>query len=215
MMEVFSSPKPVAFAIASVLIAIAPGPAVVYLLTQTLSRGRHAGLVSVGGVALGSLMNATAACLGLAAVLATSATAFFVLRMVGAAYLVFLGVKALRTTAGRRGLEAPPGGQSVAVFRDAVLVAFLNPKTTFFYVALLPQFVDLHARSPLTQSLNLAGIFIAITVLTNTLYVLAASGLRAAIAERSVWAQYGGYLSAGAFIALGIYAAVAGPRLAR
>src|SRR5215813_6915238 len=95
----FIPPKLLTFVIASVILAIVPGPAVVYLMTQTLSRGRRAGLASVAGVALGNLMNAGVASCGLAAILATSATAFSVVKLAGAAYLIWLGIKALRNKA--------------------------------------------------------------------------------------------------------------------
>ncbi len=85
-----------AFLIASTILAVTPGPGVIYVVTRTLSRGRQAGLASVGGIALGNLANATAASLGLAALLAASATAFAVMKLAGAAYLVFLGVKSLK-----------------------------------------------------------------------------------------------------------------------
>src|SRR5580692_8129962 len=96
----------VAYLIASTLLAVTPGPGVIYILTRTLSRGRQAGLASVAGIALGNLANATAASLGLAALLAASATAFAVMKFAGAGYLVFLGIKALR---GKARLEVDRG----------------------------------------------------------------------------------------------------------
>src|ERR1017187_7702159 len=92
----FTSPTFVAFIVASLILAITPGPGVVYIVTQTLGQGRKAGLASIGGIALGNLGNASAASVGLAAVFAASSTAFVVVKLAGAAYLVFLGIKALR-----------------------------------------------------------------------------------------------------------------------
>lgn len=94
-----TSPTFVAFLIASLILAVTPGPGVLYIVTQTLGQGRKAGLASVWGIALGNLGNAAAASVGLAAVLAASSTAFVVVKLAGAAYLVFLGIKALRTKA--------------------------------------------------------------------------------------------------------------------
>jgi threonine/homoserine/homoserine lactone efflux protein len=213
MMTLSMSPKLLAFVIASLILAIIPGPAVIYLMTQTLSRGRKAGLASVGGVALGNLMNAAAASFGLAALLATSATAFFLIKMTGALYLVYLGIKALRSKSEL--LPAAPRSEPESLFLDAVLVAFLNPKTALFFAALLPQFADANAKSPLIQNLIFAGVFIGIAFCTDTLYVLTASGLRDAVARGARWARLGRYLSAATFIALGVYAAVASPRVAR
>jgi threonine/homoserine/homoserine lactone efflux protein len=209
------SPKLLAFVLASLVLALVPGPAVIYLMTQTLSRGRHAGLASVGGIAIGNLMNAAAASFGLAAILATSASAFALIKLAGAGYLIFLGIKTLRSKGEPMSAVASIPAHSRELFRDAVLVAFLNPKTALFFAALLPQFVDASAGSLLTQNLLLAGTFVAIALCTDTLYVLTASGLRAAIARRSAWTRWGRRLSAATFIALGVYAAVASPRAAR
>jgi len=208
-------PKFLAFILASVILAIVPGPAVIYLMTQTLSRGRRAGLASVAGVALGNLLNAGVASFGLAAILATSATAFSVVKLAGAAYLVLLGIRALRGRPGHVPQASRAGLGPRQLFRDAVVVAFLNPKTALFFAALLPQFVDPRASAPLVQNLVFGGVFVAVALCTDTLYVLTASGLRTAVVRRSQWARLGRYLSAGTFFALGVYAAFASPRSTR
>jgi threonine/homoserine/homoserine lactone efflux protein len=206
-----------AFTGASLVLALIPGPAVVYLLTQTLSHGRRAGLASVGGVALGNLVNAAAALLGLAAILKASETAFTVVKLLGALYLVFLGLRALQARSTSPALVA--AGKSAArhqsVFRDGVLVAAFNPKTTLFFAAFLPQFIDPTAASPLAQGLFLAAIFVAIALCTDTLYVLTASGLEGVIRRRPRWLPLGRYLGAATFVSLGVYAALSGPRPTR
>ena len=138
----FGNPHTLAFMAASLVLALVPGPAVIYLLTQTLSHGRRAGMASVAGVALGNLANAAACVAGLA-VLSASATAFLVVKFLGALYLVFLGVKSLRaraepTPVAQAGKGVPRG----TLFRDGVFVATFNPKTTLFFAAFLPQFID-------------------------------------------------------------------------
>lgn len=207
-------PRLFAFVLASVILAIVPGPAVIYLMTQTLSRGRRAGLASVGGVALGNLMNAAVASFGLAAILATSATAFSVIKFAGAGYLLFLGIRALRNRETPLSQSPRAERRPRQLLRDGMMVAFLNPKTALFFAALLPQFVDPAARAPLTQNLLLGSVFVAVALCTDTLYVLTASGLRSAVVRRSVWGRLGRYLSAATFFALGIYAAIASPRYA-
>jgi threonine/homoserine/homoserine lactone efflux protein len=207
-------PRLFAFVLASVILAIVPGPAVIYLMTQTLSRGRRAGLASVGGVALGNLMNAAVASFGLAAILATSATAFSVIKFAGAGYLLFLGIRALRNRETPLSQSPRAERRPRQLWRDGMMVAFLNPKTALFFAALLPQFVDPAARAPLTQNLLLGSVFVAVALCTDTLYVLTASGLRSAVVRRSVWGRLGRYLSAATFFALGIYAAIASPRSA-
>jgi threonine/homoserine/homoserine lactone efflux protein len=184
---------------------------VIYLVTRTLSRGRKAGLASIGGIALGDLGNAVAASIGLAAVLSACAAAFVAVKLAGAGYLVFLGIKALRAA------KTPHASAPVRLlrpFRDGFWVALLNPKTALFFAALVPQFIDPH-RSYLGQSLILGGVFVAIAVCTDTLYVFAASALAPAITQRSRWLPYGKYLSAATFIGLGVYAAFASPRSSR
>jgi threonine/homoserine/homoserine lactone efflux protein len=213
--EAHLSSKVVAFLIASVILAIVPGPAVIYLVTQTLARGRRAGLGSVAGIAVGNLMSAAVASLGLAALLAASAAAFLVIKIAGAAYLVFLGLKALRSRPQAGVALAPEQPVRGRFFRDAVIVAFLNPKTALFFAALLPQFVDPRGGSALVQNLIFGSIFVAVALCTDTTYVMAAAGLRTAVGRQSRWARLGRYLSAATFIALGVYAALASPRSTR
>jgi len=203
----------VAYLIASTLLAVTPGPGVIYILTRTLSRGRQAGLASVAGIALGNLANATAASLGLAALLAASATAFAVMKFAGAGYLVFLGIKALRGKARLEVERGSPRASSRRLFADGFLVALLNPKTALFFAALLPQFISADA-SPLGQGLVLACVFVSIAVCTDTMYVLAAAALAPALAETSASRFVGRYITAATFIGLGVYAAMTGRRTA-
>ena len=209
----FTFPHLGAFLVAAVVLAITPGPGVVYILTQTLGQGRKAGLASVCGIALGNLGNASAASIGLAAVFAVSATAFTLVKLAGSAYLIGLGIKTLRTKAP---VEAAPCGRRdppARLFRRGLWVALLNPKTALFFAALLPQFLDPHAP-PLGQSVFFGGIFVAIASCTDTLYVLTASAIAAIVLRQSGWRPYGRYASAASFIGLGIYAAFASPRSA-
>jgi threonine/homoserine/homoserine lactone efflux protein len=205
------SPTLAVFLFASLLLAITPGPAVIYLVTRTLAQGRGAGLASIGGVALGNLGNAAAASLGLAAVFAVSARAFIVVKLAGAAYLLYLGIVELRRAAAPRSAQPGRAPRSRA-FRDGLLVALLNPKTALFFAAFLPQFVD-PAGSPLAQSLRLSAAFVAIALCTDTLYVLAAHSLAPRIA--SLGGRSGRYITGFSFIALGIFVACGGSRPAR
>lgn len=209
---VTSSPTFAAFICASFVLAITPGPGVIYLVTRTLSLGRKAGLASIGGIALGDFANAAGASIGLAAVLRASQAAYIAVKFAGAAYLIFLGVKALRTgVAAEPQLSAPANLSSARLFRDAFFVALLNPKTALFFAALLPQFIN-PAVSALGQSLFFSGIFVSIALVTDTTYVLAVSALAPAVIRRERWLSHGKYMSAAVFIGLGVYAAIAGPR---
>ena len=201
------------FLIASLLLAITPGPAVIYLVTRTLSQGRAAGLASVAGVALGNLGNAAAASLGLAVIFAVSGRAFTLVKLAGAIYLVYLGIRELRRAAAPRGARPEPHpAPRRRAFRDGFLVALLNPKTALFFAAFLPQFVD-PGRSPLAQSLRLSAAFLSIAACTDTLYVLAADTLASRIA--GLGGALGRYVTGFSFIALGIFVACSGSRSAR
>jgi threonine/homoserine/homoserine lactone efflux protein len=200
-----------AFLIASTILAVTPGPGVIYVVTRTLSRGRQAGLASVGGIALGNLANATAASLGLAALLAASATAFAVMKLAGAAYLVFLGLRALRA---KPRVQVPATADRASdrrLFADGFLVALLNPKTALFFAALLPQFINPDAP-PLAQGLILACVFVSIALCTDTIYVLAAAALAPKFTATSSSRAVARYVTAATFIGLGVYAAMAGRR---
>ncbi|HWW30899.1 MAG TPA: LysE family translocator [Steroidobacteraceae bacterium] len=200
----------VAYLIASTILAVTPGPGVIYIVTRTLSRGRQAGLASVAGIALGNLANATAASVGLAALLAASATAFAVMKLAGAAYLVFLGIRALRSKP-IPAASLVPARAGMRLFADGFLVALLNPKTALFFAALLPQFITADA-SPLGQGLVLACVFVSIAACTDTLYVFAAAALGPTFAQTSASRSVGRYVAAAAFFGLGLYAAMAGRR---
>jgi threonine/homoserine/homoserine lactone efflux protein len=210
----FSSPSIVTYLVASLVLAVTPGPGVVYLVTQTIAQGRKAGLTSIVGLALGDLGNAMAASVGLAAVFAASATAFAVVKFAGAAYLVFLGIKALRAKTMVHGAARTNRISSARLFRDGFLVALLNPKTALFFAALLPQFISPGA-STLGQSAILGCVFVSISMCTDMIYVISASALAPRIRQRSAGRGYGRYISAATFIGLGAYAALANPRSSR
>jgi threonine/homoserine/homoserine lactone efflux protein len=205
-----AAPTFLAFLLASLALAITPGPGVVYIVTRTLSQGRRAGLAAVGGIALGNLGNAAAASIGLAAVLKVSAPAFLIIKFAGAAYLVFLGIKTLRGRRPMPAMECRTPVSPVALFRDGFFVALLNPKTALFFAALLPQFM-IPGASALWQSLVLGCVFVSIAACTDTIYVLTASVVSSTIRPRSAWQTYGRYLSAATFFGLGLYAALANP----
>ncbi len=193
-----------AFLIASFLLAVTPGPGVLYIVTRSLTQGRRFGLASVAGVALGNLGNAIGASIGLAAVFAVSALAFTVVKYLGALYLVYLGVQAMRAPRVEGEAPAPAPVSLGRIFRDGFLVALLNPKTAIFFAAFLPQFMN--ADSPaIVQSLILGSTFVAIAAVTDTAYALAAGSLAPVLARARGVRATGRYLTGGAFIGLGVY----------
>jgi threonine/homoserine/homoserine lactone efflux protein len=202
-----------AFLIASFVLAVTPGPGVFYIVTRSLLQGRRYGFASVGGVALGNLGNAIGAAIGLAALFAVSSVAFTIVKYAGAAYLVYLGVQALRR-------PAPAAAPDIAraalwpVFRDGFVVALLNPKTAIFFAAFLPQFMN-PAASHALQGVVLGALFVAIAAVTDSVYALAAGAVAPALANRRGIRSLGRYITGAAFIGLGLFTALSGSRSGR
>lgn len=198
-----------AFLVASLVLAITPGPGVLYIVTRSVVQGRRFGVASVAGVAFGNLGNALAAAIGLATLFAVSSLAFPIVKYAGAVYLVYLGVQMLRSPRSDASelvpIEAPLG----RVFRDGFVVALLNPKTTIFFGAFLPQFLST-SESTMSQSILLGSLFVAIAATTDSLYALAAGAIAPALrgGERRV----GRRLAGGMFIGLGIFTALSNVR---
>ncbi|MBC5783887.1 LysE family translocator [Ramlibacter sp. USB13] len=200
-------PLLLAFVGASLALALTPGPAVVYIIARTVAQGRASGLASVLGVALGNLANAAGAALGLAALFAVSSAAFTVVKWAGAAYLVWLGIRLWRTPAAVDASVPRPAAQPWRrIFRDGFVVALLNPKTTLFFAAFLPQFLDAHG-SPLVQTLALGFVFCAIAGCTDLGYVLAASIVGPRLARAGRHAAWGNRIAGTSFIGLGVLTA--------
>jgi threonine/homoserine/homoserine lactone efflux protein len=210
------SPSFAAFLAASFVLAVTPGPGVIYLLTQTLAGGRRLGLAAVVGVAAGNLANASLASLGLAAIMAASMLAFTIVKLAGAAYLFYLGLRLLRAPAPTTPGTAPAPRRSTATAsslrscRSGFLVALLNPKTALFFAALLPQFLVTTAPT-LAQSVLLGAVFVAIALCTDTLYVCAAHFASHRL-RRGLDARVGRYACAATFMGLAAYAATASRR---
>jgi threonine/homoserine/homoserine lactone efflux protein len=177
------------FALASLLLAITPGPNLLYLVSRTLCQGRSAGLVSLAGTSLGLVVHVIAAALGLSAIFVTVPVLYDILRYAGAAYLLWLAWGVLKP--GGRGVFAPsvlPPDPPRKLFRIGLLTSILNPKVAMFYLALFPQFIDASRGSVLGQSLVLGLIQVVIGALSDLCFVLAAGAITGALARRPLWA---------------------------
>jgi threonine/homoserine/homoserine lactone efflux protein len=200
-----------AFLLASLVLAVTPGPGVAYIVTRTLAQGRAAGFASVAGVALGNLGNALAASLGLAALFALSSLAFAIVKWAGAAYLVWLGVQALRrpadTVAAAAAAFEPP--RLARIVRDGFVVALLNPKTALFFAAFLPQFLPDASAASVARTAMLGTLFVAVAAVTDSGYVLLAGAAARALAGRTGrrTAALSRYAAAATYIGLGLYTA--------
>jgi threonine/homoserine/homoserine lactone efflux protein len=171
-----SLPSLLLFAAASIALLAVPGPAVLYIVTRSVSQGRGAGLVSVLGVHAGSVVHVAAAALGLSALLASSATAFAVVKYLGAAYLIWLGVRKLRRREDGPVDEAPPVPRA-RLFTQGAVVSVLNPKTAIFFLAFLPQFVN-PGRGPVALQIIVFGAcFIVLGIVSDGGYALLAGAL--------------------------------------
>jgi threonine/homoserine/homoserine lactone efflux protein len=197
------------FLAASLILAITPGPGVLYIVTRSLGQGRRAGLASVIGVALGNFGNAVAASTGLATVLAISRTAFISVKYAGALYFMLLGVRALKRRY-RVTSSASTTPDTGRLARDGFLVALLNPKTALFFAAFLPQFISATSGSVI-QTVALGTLFVLVACITDTLYALTAGALAPVLAPNG-GGDVGRYMTGGTFIGLGIFAAVSDTR---
>jgi len=167
----------IAFLAASILIILAPGPAQALVLARTIGSGRKSGIMTAIGLNVGTLFHAVAAGLGLSAVLATSALAFSVVKLAGAAYLVYLGVRAVLTRRSAITETGPLAERSDHAFLKAVVTGVLNPKVALFFLAFLPQFVDQKRGSAFLQFAVLGSIIAAIDIVYESILAFIAGGI--------------------------------------
>jgi threonine/homoserine/homoserine lactone efflux protein len=192
------------FAAATLVLLLVPGPAVLYIVAQSAEHGRLAGLVSVAGVHLGTLVHVAAAAVGLSALIVSSAVAFSFVKYAGAAYLVYLGVRRLLTRK-PAGLLPTRDRPLSGLFTQGVVVNVLNPKTALFFLAFLPQFVD-PSRTVWTQVVVLGLTFVVLGFLSDGLYAVAAGTIGRWLRARRRLLRYG---SGGVFVGLGVSTALA------
>jgi threonine/homoserine/homoserine lactone efflux protein len=192
------------FAAAALALLVVPGPAVLYIVAQSAEHGRVAGLVSVAGIHLGTLVHVGAAAVGISALIVSSAMAFSVVKYAGAAYLVYLGVR--RLLAREPAPKAQAGAEPLArLFWQGALVNVLNPKTALFFLAFLPQFIDPDGMV-WAQTVVLGLTFVALGFVSDGLYALAAGTIGRWIRERRRALRYA---SGTIFVGLGVSAALA------
>ena len=198
------------FCAATLALLVVSGPAVLYIVTQSVDHGRRAGLVSVLGVSTGGLVHVAAAALGLSSLLLSSATAFEVVKYAGAAYLVFLGVRRLL---GKGDDAEEPGAErsSGDVFRRGMLVQILNPKTALFFFAFLPQFVDTDGAPIALQLLLLGAVFSVLALLSDGAYAFAAGTLAERLRGSRTFKGIQRWLSGTVLVGLGALAARSRP----
>jgi threonine/homoserine/homoserine lactone efflux protein len=200
------------FVPAALALLVVPGPAVLYIVAQSASRGRRAGLVSMLGIETGALVHVGAAALGLSALVASSAVAFSVVKYAGAAYLVLLGVRRIASGERLGAREAAPQRTSGSLFRQGIVVNVLNPKTALFFLAFLPQFVDTSRGPAAVQMVALGLVFIALAALSDGTWALVAGTAAGRLRRSARWLRGERYVSGGVLVGLGLATAVSGSR---
>lgn len=200
------------FVVAALVLLIVPGPSVLYIVARSVEGGRTTGFVSVLGIQTGALVHIAFATLGLSAILASSAFAFSVVKWLGAAYLVWLGLRRIFGDEEEGDVAAEPERLS-RVFSQGVIVNTLNPKTALFFLAFLPQFVDPARGAAWAQIMLLGATFVILALCSDGLYALisgTAGGWLRRKMEGADFRRGQRYLSGGVLIALGAVAAASG-----
>lgn len=192
------------FVAAALIVLLIPGPAVLYVVARSLSQGHRAGFVSVLGLSAGAMVHVAAAAAGLSAILLASATAFSIVKTLGAAYLIYLGIRAIFS---RRPAAAPGSSDphtTYRLFTDGFAISVLNPKIAVFFLAFLPQFVD-PDRGPVLQQILLLGfLYVVIAIATDGAYALLSGHLRNWFSGRMAQGPLPRYASGAVYIGLGV-----------
>ncbi|HXG76785.1 MAG TPA: LysE family translocator [Gaiellaceae bacterium] len=198
------------FAAAALALLVVPGPAVLYVVARSVHGGRRAGLASVAGIHVGTLVHIAAATAGLSALVVSSAVAFTAVKVAGAVYLVGLGLWTLLSR--RAEQDVALGGERTLrrAFAQGIVVNVLNPKTALFFLAFLPQFVDADAAHPWAQIAFLGLLFAALGLVTDSVWALVAGTAGGVLRRSRRFVRVQRYVTGGVFVGLGVTTALAG-----
>ena len=200
------------FVAAALVVLLIPGPGVLYIVARSVGQGHRAGLASVLGLSVGALVHVAAAAVGLSAILLTSATAFGIVKALGAGYLIYLGLRTLFARRPTVSMDATTPLSLYRLFTDGVVISVFNPKIAVFFLAFLPQFVD-PSRGPVPQQVLLLGlIYVALALITDSAYAVLAGSLRHWPSGRVMRGPLPRYVSGGLYLGLGVNAALTGRR---
>ena len=199
------------FISAALVLLLVPGPAVLYIFARSVEQGRLAGIVSIFGIHTATLVHVAAAALGLSAILASSALAFSIVKYAGAAYLIWIGLKKIFGRVDRPKVDVKVQRLGHArLFREGFIVNLLNPKTALFFLAFLPQFVEVDRGHVAMQVALLGLLFTVLGFFTDSCYALAAGTAGAWLKRSPGYLRFERYISGVLFIGLGLTAAFAG-----
>lgn len=192
------------FIAAALVVLLIPGPGVLYVIARSLSQGQRAGLVSVLGLSAGALVHVVAATAGLSAILLASATAFSVVKGLGAVYLIYLGIRTLLVRNPMAGVEDIPPRSLYRLFTDGIVVSIFNPKIAVFFLAFLPQFADPGHGSIAGQILILGLLYVGLALLTDGSYAILAGRLRRWLGGKIMQGPWPRYASGVVYMGLGV-----------
>lgn len=198
------------FVIAASVLLITPGPAVLYIVARSIDQGRMAGIVSVLGIAVGTLFHIAAAAFGISALLMSSAVAFNLVKYAGAAYLIYLGLRKLIAREELQPQELKKNKKLSSIFYEGIVVNLLNPKTALFFFAFLPQFVDVHRGSVTAQILFLGLVFIIMGITSDGLYAVLSGSLGHWLRGNLRFLTAQRYIAGSVYIGLGVTTALSG-----
>ena len=198
------------FVVAALALLLVPGPAVLYIVARSIHQGRRAGLASVLGIHVGTLVHIAAATVGLSALIVSSAVAFTAVKIAGAVYLVGLGLWTLFSRSAETEIALGGERRLRRVFAQGIVVNVLNPKTALFFLAFLPQFVDPDAAHPALQIAFLGLVFVALGLVTDSLWALAAGTAGGVLRRSRRFTSVQRYVTGTVYVGLGVATALAG-----
>lgn len=205
-------PKLYLFMGAALVLLLIPGPAVLYITARSASQGRLAGLVSVLAIETANFIQAVAATLGLSAILLSSALAFDIVKYLGAAYLIYLGIKKLLASDNSSKDGVVKQESLSRIYWQGFAVNILNPKTALFFFAFFPQFVDPARGNVIAQNMLLGAVFVGMAIITDSMYALLASSVAGRLSKNRRFQKGGRYFAGLVYIGLGITTALTGTR---
>ena len=194
----------------SLVLLITPGPAVLYIIARSLEQGRKAGIVSSFGLLIGCILQVVAAAFGLSVILVSSEIAFLCMKYLGAAYLIYLGMRIFLKNENLRRDEPIDSDELRRVFCQGLLINILNPKTALFFFAFLPQFVSVSKGSITLQMLLLRVVFNAMGICIGVMYALLAGTIGNWLKTHVPFLRLQRYVTGGILITLGVAAALSG-----
>jgi threonine/homoserine/homoserine lactone efflux protein len=199
------------FVLAALGLLLIPGPAVLYIVARSIEQGRRAGVLSAVAIGLGNLAQASAASLGLSALILSSAVVFTIIKFAGAAYLIVIGIRTLLSRPAKISDESDARSMK-RVASQGFIVALLNPKTALFFLAFLPQFIQPARGNIAAQTLSLGITFVVLGIVTDSAYAMLSGSLGHWLRNHMKFLRAQRYFSGGIYVALGIGTALSDSR---